>query len=270
MGSNMRRATDSPSSSRRNGAAFARGLAVALPGIHTSGPACLSFSIRLSIFVSAPASHATDPLSTLRQYAALAPWSLRDLAILAGALLDASATFPVNATARQLPTERTIRFYVTRKLVSPPDGRGTAATYGYRHLLQVLAIKLQQMEGATLETLGREFAGTPGDVLERRVAGALGGRLLSPAQLPLAGMAAAPRGKVGRALQTWVAAAPERPAQVGRGRTWRRIALGKGAELLVDDEHPLYGATEDARIQALFQRLVAAVNGDEGPSPPPT
>ena len=220
--------------------------------------------------MSAPATHATDPLSTLRQYAALAPWSLRDLATLSGALLDASATFPVNATARQLPTERTIRFYVTRKLVSPPDGRGTAATYGYRHLLQVLAIKLQQMEGATLETLGREFAGTPGDVLERRVAGALGARLISPAQLPLAGMAAAPRGKVGRALQTWVAAAPERPSAITRGKTWRRLALGKGAELLVDDEHPLYGGVEESRLQALFQRLIAAAGEDGGLSQPPT
>jgi len=261
-----------PASRRRSGAAFSRGLAVARPGTHTSGAGPLPLLIRLPIHVSATATHATDPLSTLRQYAALAPWSLRDLATLAGAILDASATFPVNATACQLPTERTIRFYVTRKLVSPPDGRGTAATYGYRHLLQVLAIKLQQMEGATLETLGREFGGTPGDVLERRVASALGSRLLSPAQLPLAEIATAPRGKVGRALQTWVTSAPERPASVlPRGKTWRRIPLGKGAELLVDDEHPLYAVGEESRLQVLFQRLVAVANDDNGaPSPPPT
>ena len=62
------------------------------------------------------------------------------------------------AAARALPGERTIRFYVARGLVSPPEGRGTAATYGYRHLLQVLAIKLRQMEGATLDSLGKELA----------------------------------------------------------------------------------------------------------------
>ena len=77
---------------------------------------------------------------------------------------------PVNAAARARPSERTIRFYVGRGLVSPPDGRGTAAVYSYRHLLQVLAIKLRQMEGATLEALTRELTGLTGDLIERRVA----------------------------------------------------------------------------------------------------
>src|SRR5690348_17448992 len=100
---------------------------------------------------SAPPA-APDPLATLREYRALAPWGLRDLAALAGGILDASGVVPVNAAARARPSERTIRFYVARGLVSPPDGRGTAAVYSYRHLLQVLAIKLRQMEGATLES----------------------------------------------------------------------------------------------------------------------
>jgi hypothetical protein len=222
--------------------------------------------------VSALPSQTTDPLSTLRLYAALAPWSLRDLAALGSAILEASAIYPVNSAARQLPTERTIRFYVTRKLVSPPEGRGTAATYGYRHLLQVLAIKLQQMEGATLETLGREFGGTPGDVLERRVAAVLGTRLPQPGQLSLAAPAALPRGKVGRALHSWTSPLQPSPRTVaepppGRHRTWRRIALGAGAELLVDDQHPLYKAADDARLASLFQRLISASAQGGDPSP---
>ncbi|HLS48211.1 MAG TPA: MerR family transcriptional regulator, partial [Gemmatimonadales bacterium] len=91
-----------------------------------------------------------DPLVTLREYRALAPWGLRDLTALAGAILDASGVVPINAASRAQPSERTIRFYVARGLVSPPEGRGTAAVYTYKHLLQVLAIKLRQMEGATL------------------------------------------------------------------------------------------------------------------------
>ena len=67
---------------------------------------------------SAPA----EPLATLREYRALAPWGLRDLAALAAGLLDASGVVPVNAAARARPSERPIRFYVTRGLVSPPDG----------------------------------------------------------------------------------------------------------------------------------------------------
>jgi DNA-binding transcriptional MerR regulator len=215
--------------------------------------------------VSAPSIHTTDPLGTLRQYAALAPWSLRDLSSLAGAILEASATFPVNATARQLPTERTIRFYVTRKLVSPPEGRGTAATYGYRHLLQVLAIKLQQMEGATLETLGREFAATPGDVLSDGSPRPWARDCLSrPASL--AAVAAAPRARsVGRF--TPGSAAPPREPTTTRPRTWRRILLGRGAELLVDDEHPLFDGGDEAKLQALFQRILSdAIDGRPSPS----
>ena len=71
----------------------------------------------------------SDPLATLREYHALAPWGLRDLAALAAGILDASGVVPVNAAARARPSERTIRFYVARGLVSPPDGRGTAAVY---------------------------------------------------------------------------------------------------------------------------------------------
>jgi hypothetical protein len=105
-----------------------------------------------------------DALTTLREYRNLAPWGLRDLAALAAGILDASGVVPLNAAARARPTERTIRFYVARNLVSPPDGRGTAAVYSYRHLLQVLAIKLRQMEGATHDALTREFSGLTGDI----------------------------------------------------------------------------------------------------------
>ena len=87
---------------------------------------------------------------------------------------------PVSAVARSRPTERTIRFYVARGLVSAPEGRGTAATYGYRHLLQVLAVKLRQMEGATLDAIVREMTGPDGDAIERRTAAALGTRLPPP------------------------------------------------------------------------------------------
>ena len=208
----------------------------------------------MTIAVSAPAVTA-DALATLRQYAALAPWSLRDLSALAGAILEASSVYPVNAAASARPSERTIRFYVTRKLVSPPEGRGTAATYGYRHLLQVLAIKLQQMEGATLEALVTELGGLPGDVVERRVAGALGSRLPPPDQLPLAVPEGAPRGKVGRALQAW-ASGDGALQRRGRGQLLRRVPLGPGAELLLDERHALFDSLDDEAIAALIRRAL--------------
>src|SRR5213596_2277616 len=126
----------------------------------------------------------TDPLHVLREYRNLAPWNLRDLAGLVGAVLDASAITPINAAARAQPSERTVRFYVTKRLVSPPEGRGTAATYSYRHFLQLLWIKLRQMEGGTLAAITKEMQDQTGDVLERRAAQALGASCPCPTGWP--------------------------------------------------------------------------------------
>jgi hypothetical protein len=208
-----------------------------------------------SLTLSAP----PDPLATLREYRSLAPWGLRDLAALAAGILDASGVVPLNAAARARPSERTIRFYVARSLVSPPDGRGTAAVYSYRHLLQVLAIKLRQMEGATLDALTREFAGLTGDLIERRVAGAIGPGLPRPDRLPLLQAPGTGRGRVGRAVLGWLA--PVEGAAAA-GSVCRRIPVAPGIEVLIDEQHPairLNGDTEaiaDALRRALAE-LVA-------------
>lgn len=201
-----------------------------------------------------PVASAADPLATLREYRALAPWGLRDLAALAGGILDTSGVVPLNAAARARPTERTIRFYVARGLVNPPDGRGTAAVYSYRHLLQVLAIKLRQMEGATLETMTREFAGLTGDFLERRTASLLGPGLPPPERLALLQAPGTGRGRVGRAVLGWLAPV-EGAAAVGS--VCRRIPVSPGVEVLIDEQHPAIrlhgdvGAIAEAFRQAL-------------------
>lgn len=204
----------------------------------------------------------TDPLDTLRAYHALAPWSLRDLAGLAATLLEASGVVPVNAAARARPTERTIRFYVSRGLVDPPDGRGTAAVYRYRHLLQVLAIKLRQMEGVALEAVGRELTELTGDTLERRVAGALGSGIPAPGELGPLGAGATPRGRTARALKALAEpgdpeASPAPVADMGRSVLVRRLAIAPGAELSLDVTHPLFRhtATDDTVIRAVARVL---------------
>jgi len=204
-----------------------------------------------------------DPLIALRAYRALAPWSLRDLASLAGALLEASNIVPVNAAARALPGERTIRFYVARGLVSPPEGRGTAATYGYRHLLQVLAIKLRQMEGATLDSLGKELAELAGDMLERRVASVLGPALPMPERVLAGPGTHEPRGRVARAMQS---ALPV-PGQAPRPTTCRRVPCGPGVELLVDERHP---ALQLPGAEAALARDIARLLDQAGTGSPPT
>ena len=205
-----------------------------------------------------------DPLHVLREYRSLAPWNLRDLAALVGAILDASAITPINAAARAQPSERTVRFYVTRGLVSPPEGRGTAATYSYRHLLQLLCIKLRQMEGGTLAQITKEMQEQTGDLLERRAAQSLGVSLPTPDHLPLRSPGGPPRGRSGRALTAWIARDAGRDA--AEPATWRRIPLGRGLELHVDAAHPLarVGPGDAAIAEAVRQaisRLLPSANG---------
>jgi hypothetical protein len=198
-----------------------------------------------------------DPLTVLREYRGLAPWGLRDLAALSAGILDASGVVPVNAAARARPSERTIRFYVARGLVSPPDGRGTAAVYSYRHLLQVLAIKLRQMEGATLETMTREFAGLTGDLIERRVAAALGPALPRPDRLPLLQSPGTGRGRVGRAVLGWLA--PVEGVAAG-GSICRRIPVAPGIEVLIDEQHPAIRLNGDlAAIAEAFRQALTGL-----------
>jgi hypothetical protein len=210
----------------------------------------------MTAVLSAPV---VDPLSTLREYRGLAPWGLRDLTALAAGILDASGVVPVSAVARSRPTERTIRFYVARHLVNPPDGRGTAATYGYRHLLQVLAVKLRQMEGATLETIERDLTGVTGDAVERRVAATLGPRLPRPADLQLLRGPGTARGRVARAVDAWLAPPSDEAAQ---SSVCRRVAIGPGIELLVDEAHPVLQLGGDtglaARVRAAIEEAVRA------------
>jgi DNA-binding transcriptional MerR regulator len=205
----------------------------------------------------------SDPLSVLREYRQLAPWNLHDLAQVASAILDASSIRPINAAARAHPNQRTIRFYVTRGLVTPPDGRGTAATYTYRHLLQVLGIKLRQMEGATLAEITVELGQTTGDVLERRVAAALGPTLPRPTLLPVGDPDRPALGRAGRVLQNRLTAGSprdlaEEPTAAVRS-TWHRIPISQGIELHVKVDHPF------ARLASHQAQLAEAVRLAIGP-----
>jgi DNA-binding transcriptional MerR regulator len=188
----------------------------------------------------------TDPLLVLREYRRLAPWNLRDLAATAAAILERSRVRPLSASATVAPGDRTIRFYVTRGLVSGPEGRGTAAAYSYRHLLQVLVIKLRQMEGASLTTITRELAEATGDVLERRVATALGARLPPPSD---AGV-----GDAGRAFQ----ARPPLTADPAPVDSWRRILVAPGVEIHLNGRAPI--PTNPEALDALVADVRAALD----------
>lgn len=162
-----------------------------------------------------------SPVTLLRSHARHAPWNARGLATHVSALVDAAGVKPTNASARAAPSARAVRFYVANKLLDRPEGLGTAATYNYRHFLQLLSIKIRQREGMTLEIIKKEMRELTGDALERRVAQAL-------APVLLTGMpAAAARDDL-------------------RVASWRRVPVADGIELHLRDDSP--AATEDTTV----------------------
>jgi DNA-binding transcriptional MerR regulator len=179
---------------------------------------------------------ADSPIALLRAHARHAPWNARGLAAHVTALVDAAGLRPTNASARSQPSARSIRFYVSHGLLDRPEGTGTAATYNYRHFLQLLAIKIRQREGATLEQIKSEMKDQAGDTLERRVATSLG--------------AALGAGTID----------PRRPTDDEQMVTWRRVPIAEGVELHVRDDTP---AARDESLVAMREAVRAALGRED-------
>jgi DNA-binding transcriptional MerR regulator len=175
---------------------------------------------------------ADSPVPLLRAHARHAPWNARGLAAHATALVDAAAMRPTNAAARASPSARAVRFYVANGLLDRPEGTGTAATYNYRHLLQLLLIKIRQREGQTLDKIKLEMHELIGDSLERRVATSL-----------------AP------ALGVGADAVAARENDVTDG-VWRRVQVADGIEVHLRDDSP--ASSEDA-VMAIREAVRAAL-----------
>ncbi len=142
---------------------------------------------------------------------------------------------PTNASARAAPSARAVRFYVASGLLDRPEGLGTAATYNYRHFLQLLAIKIRQREGATLDTIKKEMKDFAGDALERRVASSL-----APA--------------LGAGADT------VQKHDSDESPTWRRVSVAEGIELHVRDDVP---ASRDNAILAMREAVRAALGRED-------
>lgn len=92
------------------------------------------------------------------------PWDLEELCQRAGDAL-ASGAEPGDARVRARPDARTVRYYTTLGLIDRPDVRGRSGFYGRRHLLQVVAIKRLQGEGASLAEIQARLLGLHDDAL---------------------------------------------------------------------------------------------------------
>ena len=123
-----------------------------------------------------------DPLAPHRD----ATLDLPGLVAAARGLLEEAGARPEDERVNALPDERTVRFYQTSGLVDRPVRyEGRTALYGFRQLLQVVAVKLLQAQGHSLAQVQRALAGTTTAALEEAVRTSLGAPVsASPADGP--------------------------------------------------------------------------------------
>ncbi len=94
-------------------------------------------------------------------------WTIDGLGEVVAQALATDYAGPANGQIRAIPDRRTIRYYSTLGLLDRPVAMvGRTAMYGWRHLLQLVAVKRLQAEGATLSEIQHRLAGAPDVVLE--------------------------------------------------------------------------------------------------------
>lgn len=107
----------------------------------------------------------------------LGPWrdredlKLDDLVHAAAEVIPRLASRPDYGRATAIPDARTVRYYIQQGLVDRPHGSaGTAALYGYRHLLQLVAVKVLQGQYMPMERIREAIGGLENRELEMQLA----------------------------------------------------------------------------------------------------
>lgn len=91
-----------------------------------------------------------------------------ELADEAAKILAESGLEQERGTVSDLPDERTLRYYLAEGLLSPAEEKqGTASVFGYRHLLQLLAVKKLQAEHLPIRKIRELVEGRELRELER-------------------------------------------------------------------------------------------------------
>jgi DNA-binding transcriptional MerR regulator len=87
-------------------------------------------------------------------------WTLDALAEQVGLVLTQDQVDQHSQRVTDLPTGRIIRYYTTHGLVDRPSAyQGRTALYGWRHLLQIVAIKRLQAAGLSLTAIQERLLG---------------------------------------------------------------------------------------------------------------
>lgn len=157
---------------------------------------------------------------------------------------------------------RTVRFYISSRLLPSPEGRGKGTVYTNDHLERLRLIRTLVEQRIPLsqirETVGVLSAAEVRTVLERerrRSTSEVTARDRSPREYVSTLLDRAQRPSVPPQTQAvHLSAAIVGPLTPSEGAAWRRVELGPGLELHVR-------ADTDQENQALVQRIVQIADG---------
>ena len=188
-----------------------------------------------------------SPVKLFHKYRGMSDFTLGSLLAAARDILPDLVGRQTRYKVTEMPTERTIRYYLSHRLLDRPLGRkGTSSTFGYRHLLQVLAIKYLQSQYLPLKKIESVMEGLSNRELEQ---------LLPEGQ---AGTAPRPPLSTGK-ISPDDTLSPAARALPGEQR-WRHFTVAPGVEMrLRDDLAPPRDIRElerwESRIRDILETL---------------
>ena len=181
-----------------------------------------------------------SPVKLFHKYRGLSDFTLTSLLRTARDLLPRMVGKQTRYKVTDLPSERTVRYYLSRGILDRPLGkRGTTSLFGYRHLLQLLAIKYLQFQYLPLEKIRVVLAGRSNRELEEILPDGSSGVRGSSAAAVITGSGQENTPPFGRGARRPVEG---RPHPEGSGapegsRQWRRYSVAPGVELHLREEH---------------------------------
>jgi DNA-binding transcriptional MerR regulator len=180
------------------------------------------------------------PVKLFHKYRGLRDFTMTSLLEAVRGLLPEMVKAQTRYKVTDLPTERTVRYYIAQGLIDGPYGkRGTSSLYGYRHLLQILTVKYLQSQYLPLRKIKSVLKGRSNRGLEQILPGSKLARLPTAAILSekerddLPERAPAPGGPRRRGNVPETGPGSAMAEQQDR---WRRLVLAPGVELHVRED----------------------------------
>lgn len=195
-----------------------------------------------------------------------------ELASEAAKILSESGPVQERGTVRDVPDERTIRYYLSEGLLAPAgDKQGTANIFGYLHLLQLLVVKRLQAEHLPIRKIKELVSGRTERELERllwsdekhkeknEALNYLESLLTSraPASSSPAPKATPPPPPASPRQHLYSQSPQAAPRQTVAG-SWSRVEIEPGLELHIRDDYE--PPKESKRVQRLAQTIIQSIS----------